>query len=63
MIAVLRSGAFALRWNSTYQVDAEAVGVEPLLAHVARDHVVRFRLLAEAEKLGGIQRSHRNKSK
>ena len=28
--------------------------VEPLLAHVARDHVVRFRPLTEAEQLCGV---------
>ena len=34
-----------------YQVDAEAVRMKPLLAHVARDHVLRLRLLANAKQL------------
>ena len=36
---------------NTYQVDAEAMWVEPLFADVASDHILSLRLLADAEKL------------
>ena len=41
--------------TSTYQIDAKAVRVEPLLAEIACDHVLRLRLLADAEELEGYR--------